>query len=116
VTEKLVRPRPVVPQLFSERVEGVDGPAAEALCKALKAAGLLNTTDFLKEDPRCFAPQTRAQTCHGSSCDAGQYILLVEGPPRKPKHLPHYLREHESNQAVQFLLVSVGYGFLLWIQ
>lgn len=61
-----MRPRPVTPQLFSEHVEGVDPPAAEALCNALKAAGLLNATDFLKEDPRCgSAPQTRADTCRG---------------------------------------------------
>lgn len=52
MTEKLIRPRPVTAQLFSGRVEGIDENTAEAVYKALKAAELLNATDYLKEDPR----------------------------------------------------------------
>lgn len=53
MTEKLIRPRPVTPELFSGRIEGVDASTAGAMYKALKMAELLNATDFLKEDPRC---------------------------------------------------------------
>ncbi|CAL8463648.1 g3182 [Coccomyxa elongata] len=52
VTEKLIRPRPVTPELFSGRIEGIDVSTAGAIYKALKKAQLLNATDFLKEDPR----------------------------------------------------------------
>ena len=59
VTEKLIRPRPVAPELFSGRIEGVDASTAGSIYKALKKAELLNATDFLKEDPRC-APDALA--------------------------------------------------------
>ena len=52
VTEKVFRPRPVTAELFSERIEGIDAASGAAVVAALKAAGMLNATDFLVEDPR----------------------------------------------------------------
>lgn len=53
VTEKLVRPRAVTPELFSDRIVGVSPAASKAIHRAFKEADLLNATDFLREDPRC---------------------------------------------------------------
>ena len=53
MTEKLMRPRPVTAELFSERIEGIDGDTAAAMAFALGEAALLNATSFLIEDPRC---------------------------------------------------------------
>ena len=53
VTEKLVRQRPIGPTYFSDRIEGITPATSQAMQQALKAARMLNATDFLTEDPRC---------------------------------------------------------------
>lgn len=51
--ELVSRPRPLTPSYFSDRSEAVGAAASAQAIAALRAAQLLNASDFLLQDPRC---------------------------------------------------------------
>ena len=58
VNEIVVKPRPLNPAFFSDRIEGVDNATSAAMYNALLTEGCINSTGYLVENPRwdCLPP------------------------------------------------------------
>ena len=52
VNEIVVKPRPLSPVFFSDRIEGVDNATSAAMYNALLTEGCINSTGYLVENPR----------------------------------------------------------------
>ena len=50
--EQVVKPRPLTPAFFAERIESASKEMSAQVYKAMKAGGLLNDTGYLIENPR----------------------------------------------------------------
>lgn len=48
-----VLPRPIRPETFAERIQGVDNATSAGIYYALQGAHLLDLKDMLVQDPRC---------------------------------------------------------------
>ena len=51
-----MHPRPLSPEFFSDRIDGINAETSGKLYEALKKADLLEADGRLKHDPRCASP------------------------------------------------------------
>lgn len=71
VNEVVVKPRPLTPSFFSDRIESVSNDTSAAMYGALLAEGCINSTGYLVDNPRCPPGSNIWSTASSCSAAAG---------------------------------------------